>query len=275
MVKNTLGIVTNDPHDVFQSAVISGIRKVAAESHYDVAIYTNPEAKSQSIPSELNGLLVIANVLSNDTLRNLDAQGKPISLVSHRVPDTPIPLVMFNNQQGIAELVQHLVKRCNRSRMVFIRGLMDQVDAQERELAFRQELIRYNLHVPPHHFLRGDFSPKIAADSIKALLRRKTDFDGVIAADYPMAIAAVEALRNAGLSVPKQVSVVGFGDSPEAEEAGLTTLGASVNDLGACAARQLISQISGARISGITVLSVRLIVRQTCGYQPPRQKSDN
>jgi LacI family transcriptional regulator len=270
MAKNLLGIVTNDPHDVFQSAVIAGIRKVANEHHYDLAIYTNPEASGEPIPSRVDGLLVIANVLSNDMLRHLYEQRKPLSLVSHRVPDTPIPVVLSNNQQGISELVQHLVKRCNRTRMVFIRGLMDQADAQERELAFRQEMIRFNLRVPPHHFLRGDFSPDVAAASIKALLRRKPDFDSVVASDYPMAIAAVQALREAGLSVPQQVSVVGFGDNADAEAAGLTTLAATVNELGACAARQLISQIRGARISGVTMLAVRLVIRETCGYRPKR-----
>ncbi|HLY28308.1 MAG TPA: hypothetical protein VKQ72_18315, partial [Aggregatilineales bacterium] len=99
MAKNLLGIVTNDPHDVFQSAVIAGIRKVVNEHHYDLAVYTNPEASGDPIPSQVDGLLVIANVLSNDTLRRLYSQRKPISLVSHRVPDTPIPVVLSNNQQ--------------------------------------------------------------------------------------------------------------------------------------------------------------------------------
>ena len=53
----------------------------------------------------------------------------------------------------------------------------------------------------------------------------------------------------------------------EAQSAGLTTAAASVIEMGACAARQLISQINGLRISGITTLSVRLVVRATCGFK--------
>jgi DNA-binding LacI/PurR family transcriptional regulator len=57
--------------------------------------------------------------------------------------------------------------------------------------------------------------------------------------------------------------VVGFGDAPEAEAAGLTVVAADVIEQGRRTARQLISQIEGQRISGVTVLQVRLIVRDT------------
>ncbi|MEP7289110.1 MAG: substrate-binding domain-containing protein [Chloroflexota bacterium] len=89
-----------------------------------------------------------------------------------------------------------------------------------------------------------------------------------MASDYLMAISAVETLRAAGIRVPADVSVAGFGDAPEAESFGLSTVAASVTELGACAARQLIAQIKGLRISGITLLSVRLVIRQTSVITP-------
>jgi len=177
-------------------------------------------------------------------------------------------VVVSNNQQGMTQLVHHLVKRCQRSNLVFIRGLTGQTDAQERELAFRQELIRYDLRVPPEHYLQGDFSPAIAAESLKGLLAQGARFDAIVACDYIMAIEAVNVLRQSGVKVPEDVSVVGFGDNKEAETAGLTTVAANIMELGGCAARQLISQIKGLRISGVTMLSVRMMMRQTCGYRP-------
>jgi len=272
MSAGTVGIVTNDPYNVFQRAVISGIREVMDRSHYDVEICSfndkvQPSAVMLSELTNFDGLIVISNVLAEDTLRSLYRHGKPISLISHHVPDIPIPVVVSNNQQGIAELVYHLVKRCQRRNILFIRGLMEQMDAQERELAFRQELIRHNLQIPSSFFLRGDFIPDIAAESLQALLSMGVEFDSIVACDYVMAIAVLEVLRSSGIAVPGAVSVVGFGDNPQAEAAGLTTVAASITELGACAARQLLSQLSHFRIRGVTVLSVRLMVRQTCGYQ--------
>jgi LacI family transcriptional regulator len=83
-----------------------------------------------------------------------------------------------------------------------------------------------------------------------------------------MGITAVEVLAQHGLRVPADVSVVGFGDAPEAEAAGLTTVAADIVEQGRRTARQLISQQQGTRITGVTVLSVRLVIRQTCGCSP-------
>jgi LacI family transcriptional regulator, galactose operon repressor len=269
---NKLGVITNNQHEVFQQAVIAGIGQVAAQHGYTVVVDScaeDPEhPKGITLdPRDVAGILVIANVAPDPFLRTIYQMGKPLSLVSHQAPDMPIPSVMSNNDQGIVELVKHLVTRCQRQDLVFIRGLMDQNDGRQREIVFRQELMRYNLRVPETHFLRGDFSPAVAAESVQALLKSGDHFDAIVAADYVMGIAALDVLRAAGIEVPQAVSVVGFGDAPEAEAAGLTTVAASVNDLGACAARQLISQIKGVRISGVTILSVQLIVRETCGYK--------
>lgn len=153
--------------------------------------------------------------------------------------------------------------RPGRRRVVFIRGLEGQWDSKGRETAFAREVMRYNLHVPPEHMLRGDFSAAVAARSLEALIASGAQFDAVLAADYLMGIAAVETLRRAGYAVPEGVSVVGFGDALEAEAAGLTTVAADVAEQGRRAARQLIRQIEGLPIRGMTVLSVRLVIRDT------------
>jgi LacI family transcriptional regulator len=211
------------------------------------------------------GVLVIANPVPDDFLRTIYQSGKPLSLISHQVPDLPIPVVMSNNEQGIAALVKHLVTRCERRKLVFVRGIPTQSDAAEREVAFRQELRRYNLQIPENHYIAGDFSPETAAHSLHDLIANNIDFDAVVAADYLMAMAAIEELEKAGIKVPEQVSVVGFGDALEARTAGITTVSADVTELGRRAAAQLLSQINNMPIRGVTVLNVQLIVRESCG----------
>ncbi len=266
---NQLGIITNNQQDVFQRGVIAGIQQVATQHGYTILIdsYAEDPVHPRPItlnPANVDGVLVIANAAPDDLLHTLYRMGKPVSLVSHQSPDLPIPVVLSNNTQGVAELMRHLVTRCNRRDLVFIRGLMDQRDGRQREAAFRQELLRYNLRVPEHRFLRGDFSALVAADSLRQLIASGDQFNGIVVSDYVMAIAAVDVLRTARINVPEDVSVVGFGDDAEAEAAGLTTVSANITELGGCAARQLISQIKGLRISGVTMINVRLIPRQTC-----------
>jgi len=264
----TLGIVTNNRHHVFQRNIIAGVEEVAGQRGCDVVVDSiaenprHPRPVSLDIPA-LAGVLVISNVLSDDFLRDLYHTGKPLSLISHRVPDAPIPAVIPDNREGIAKLVQYVVEECGRTRIVFIRGDTRQNDAVQRERTFRQEALRYTLQVNEAFMLDGEFIPEVAAASMSRLLQSRADFDAVLASDYLMGVAAVEVLRSAGRRVPEDVSVVGFGDGQEAEAAGLTTVAAHEVELGRRGARQLIGQIEGLRIQGVTMLSTELVERAT------------
>jgi DNA-binding LacI/PurR family transcriptional regulator len=268
-----LGIITNDQHQVFQRDVIAGAREIAARHGYTVQIDSYAEDPDHPHPITLDyaamaGVLVIADAAPLSLLREMHESGTPLSLVSHSVAELPIPAVMADNVQGIAELVRHVVERCHRRKLVYIRGVPTQRDSREREAVFFREMMRYNITVPDDHFLQGDFSAPVAAQSVQRLIASGADFDAIIAADYVMGISAVEVLTQHGLRVPGDVSVVGFGDAPEAEAAGLTTVAADIVEQGRRTARQLIGQQQGTRITGVTVLSVRLVIRETCGFRP-------
>lgn len=268
----SIGILTNDRHGVFQELVIAGVRDVMADHPYDVIIdsrVNNPDFAVTLDPTQVDGLVVIANAAPLEFIQKLHEQHKPLSLVSHQIPDLPVPAVVFNNAQGIIILVRHLVKDCQRRRIAFIGGIPEQYDAIYRESAFRQEVMRYELDIPDHFFWRGEFAPEIAIESLHNALKDGLEFDAILAADYLMAAAVAEQLRAAGMRVPQEVAVVGFGDAPEAERTGITTVAANVRELGQRAARQLISQMRGLRIRGVTTLSVQLIIRESSAEFSP------
>lgn len=270
--QGTIGIITNITTGVFQRHVIQGISEIAAQRGYAVVIEALEESSAESaqvdlIEQAVDGVLVIANAAPEKTIRHLYQTHIPVSLISHEVPDIPVPAVLSNNRQGVAALVEHIVIKCARRQPVFIRGINQQADAMQREDALHQELMRYNLRLPEAYLLQGDFAAETAAQSMQTFLQTGAPFDAVIAADYIMARAAVEVLRSAGVQVPQQVSVVGFGDGPEAEAAGLTIVAADVIELGRRAAYQLIGQIKGLQIRGATTLSVHMVIRETCGYR--------
>jgi LacI family transcriptional regulator len=258
-----LGIITNNQYGVFQRNVITGVKDVAARRGYEVVVHSQLDMPATPLEIDvLAGVLIIANAVANDDVEMIYRSGVPVSLVCHQVPGLPIPAVMSNNVQGIGMLVKHLLDG-RRRRFVFIRGHREQNDQIQREAAFRRELMRYNLEMPEHRFLSGEFEPETAARSLRELLEYDRDFDAIIAADYLMAEAAIRVLEERGMHVPDEVSVVGFGDGPEAAAAGITTVAADIIELGRRGARQLIGQVEGLRIRGTTVLSVELVSRAT------------
>jgi LacI family transcriptional regulator len=274
--RGLIGVITNNQHEVFQQAVIRGVEEAAAARGYRVVVDSIAEDPIHPRPVALDleamsGVLVIANILPDDRLRELHEAGRPMTLISHHVAGLPIPSVITDNRRGMGLLARTLIAQCGCRRLVYIRGDMRQVDAVERDEAVERELMRAHLTIEPDFLVEGQFEPALTGSLMTDLLRRRRDFDGVLAADYQMALAALYALQHAGLRVPDEVQVAGFGDGVEAAEAGLTTVAADVVEQGRRGVRQLIGQMEGLRMRGVTVLNTSIVARATT--RPPEMEA--
>jgi LacI family transcriptional regulator len=269
MVARTMSVVTNHAAAVFQSSVIRGATEIAAAAGLELRVIESapgrPEEQVTAAAAATDCTLVLMNMLSDAALARLQATRQPLTLVSHAGTNLELPTVMHDNRQGIGQLMSHLIVDCARRQPVFIQGEQAQLDAQEREQAFREELMRHSLSVPERHFIPGGFEPHLATASLTEFLTTTSDFDSVVASDYLMGLAALQVLRATGREVPGDVSVVAFGDSSAAEAAGLTTVSADVVELGRRGARQLVAQLGGQNpgvmIRGRTLLSTQLQIR--------------
>ena len=101
-------------------------------------------------------------------------------------------------------------------------------------------------------------------ENFEKFLQKNIEFDAVLASDYLMAVKNVDMLNAHGIWVQEDVCVGGFGDGPEAIAKKLTTVGTDVVEVGRRSARQIIGQIEGLHIRGLTVLSTPFMERSTC-----------
>ncbi len=269
-------VLANNLDGVFQQSVLQGATERLGAEGFEVEpveVGGVQDAREltrlmEEVASKADGVLVISNAVSDAGLAVAMSRGAVATLISHRRHPHPgdraeqsPPTLMFDNLQGLQQLVAHLVNECGRTKPVFIGGDATQLDAQERERAFLDEAVRHELRVPAANLLAGDFTPERAGEALRRFMDAGGEFDCVIAADYLMGIAAQQTLREAGVKVPEEVAVVGYGDGPEAAAAGVTTVAADVVELGARAARQLLAQLAGERLTGRTLLSTHLIRR--------------
>lgn len=260
---SAIGIITNDKNQVFQHDIIAGVSDIVKDNYTIEVDYPRNRLPVSLDIDTLDGLLVIANILSHDELKALLDIGKPITLVSHQDAELPIPAVVQNNTDGMTKLLDYVVKDRERSQIVFISGDMNQDDAIQREELFQRGLMQYDMLTPDDYILKGDFNPVTAASSMLEFLEAEKPFDAVIAADYLMGCAVLDVMRLFEVNIPEDVSVVGFGDGPAAEDMGLTVVGGDVVELGRRAARQLLGQIEGMPMTGATWLNTELIVRDS------------
>ncbi|MEV4355453.1 LacI family DNA-binding transcriptional regulator [Nonomuraea sp. NPDC049625] len=169
-------------------------------------------------------------------------------------------VVDVDNQAGAYLAVRHLIER-GRHRIATITRPMDMLVSVHRLGGYRDGLIASGLEESPDLVAGGDFSEQSGAEATRELLARRPDLDAVFAASDLMALGSLRVLREAGRA---DVAVVGFDDSPFAEQAGLTSVHQPVEDMGREMVRLLLMLIDGGTPSrSVLVLTPHLAIRET------------
>lgn len=172
-----------------------------------------------------------------------------------------------DNVQGGHAITGHLLA-LGRRRIAFIG------DATEHRPEFRDRHVGYcsahaaaNIATDPRLQVdAADSTEQVGYRAMRELLDRKVAFDAVFAASDLLAIGAMHALREAGLQVPDQVSVVGFDDIPMASFASpaLTTVQQDTKLAGERLVETLLKLIAGEKV-GSAMLPAQVVIRRSCG----------
>jgi LacI family transcriptional regulator len=116
----------------------------------------------------------------------------------------------------------------------------------------------------------GDFSEQGGRAAAAALLRPRRRPTAIFAANDLSAFGVLAALREAGLRVPRDVSVVGFDDLPAAAhvQPPLTTVRQPLREMGGAAVRSLLARIAGEPAAGAVTLPTALVIRESTTRAP-------
>jgi DNA-binding LacI/PurR family transcriptional regulator len=101
----------------------------------------------------------------------------------------------------------------------------------------------------------------------RQLLSLQNPPTAIFAANDESALGAYQAAHEAGLSIPADVSIIGFDNIPEAEKAnpGLTTIDQSIQEMGRIATQMLVKLIEGEPLENYVMkTSTRLVIRESC-----------
>jgi DNA-binding LacI/PurR family transcriptional regulator len=166
--------------------------------------------------------------------------------------------------------VRHLHELGHR-RIAHISGMLDKRPGAERLRGYRHELQRLGVTPRDEYVGYGDFYVDSGYEAMRKLLALDEPPTAVVVAADMTALGAIRAANEAGLEVPRDLSVVGFDDIQLAEflHPPLTTLRQQKVALGEAAGRALIRHIEGEKdVPAAVTLPVDLIVRASTA--PPR-----
>ena len=286
--RKTIGVFASQVGRAWGTQFLAGVTDAAQELNVNLVHFIGgklapiPSDESQTSfglydlakPGQLDGLLMTADVaygVSEADLKAFRATHFNTPVVTQSVPLEGATMFIPNNVDGMSTLMRHLIQVHGYKRIAFIRGLMGQIDSEQRFQAYNAELKAHNLRLDNDLVVVGDFTQESGREAIRILLdERKVRFQAVVAANDRMAFGALEALQLRGVRVPDDVAVTGFDDLREAQTMGvpLTTVRQSFYTAGKNALQSLLKRINGDTVQRQVITPTQLLVRWSCGCLP-------
>jgi len=218
----------------------------------------------------IDGGVFIGAANHEPLIEELIAEGFMVAIVDQHLPGRTEPnriVFNFDNETGVGQAVDYLVS-LGHERIGMINGDMNRYSGPSKWRGFQAAMAKHQLPIVQQWMLPGDFNESSGYQAIKEFMRSKAELPtALFAANDSVAFGAIRALKEAGIQVPQDVSIVGFDDhilSAHSSPA-LTTIRVDFADMMDKLTRTLISSIeNGAETYLPVAVSTELVVRDSC-----------
>jgi len=270
---NTVGILVDDLLSPFSPPVVRGIQDRLKENNFFSLIVNSDwdlEQELAGIESLLSrpvdGIIFVeySHLTGSEALTSANKPG----VFVHRLFGTSIKnSVVPDDIYGASLAVEHLIQLGHRS-IAYISGLENWHNSKERLEGYRITLEKYGIPLVKEWVQPGNWESEGGYEAAQSLLQLPKRPTAIFAANDLMALGAIYAIQDAGLSVPDDIAVVGY-DNREftwIARPKITTVEMPVYEMGRIAAEILLQQIAdGTRANEEVKVKGELIIRDTCG----------
>jgi DNA-binding LacI/PurR family transcriptional regulator len=203
------------------------------------------EVMQELLDYQVDGIITASVAMTNDLTTRCSAAGIPIVMFNRGQDDERLSEVTSDNIAGGRRAARHLIETGHR-RIAHVMGWQGSSTGRDRAEGFRQALRDEGLE--PFAMIDGMYSRDVASDAVRAMFSGNEKPDGIFVSSDHMAFAIMDTLRfELGLSIPDDVSVVGYDDVPMAAwpSFNLTTIRQPVRRMVEATVDILLNQIEG------------------------------
>lgn len=193
-------------------------------------------------PHRFDGILVMSQSdADNAFIYHVKKAGIPLVVLNRHLDDPGIANVVANDREGVREAIDYAIGRGHR-RLAIMEGKTGFRSAAERKQGFLESLLAHGLSLPAEYQAAGDYSIDSGYRTMNSLLDLPEPPTLVFCANDDMAIGAMNACFARGVSVPDQVSLIGFDDIVFAgyTNPAMTTIRKPVADISELGTRKLV-----------------------------------
>ena len=276
MKTDTIALVFPDISGPFYSTVIRGVEQESGRHDHNVLIYgTHGKEGSgrflRTLSSKVDGLIIMARSIDEDSLLSLERQGVPFVLLGHSNGQLQCSTIAVDNEAGAYKAAAHLLEH-GHQRIGIITGPENSPDNKGRLQGYKRALLDAGVSLEQNMVVPGNFEYEGGQIAIHKLLESSSPPTAVLAANDEMAIGAIDAAQSRSLRVPEDLAVIGFDDIQMSAltRPSLTTVHQPMRLLGEAAVTLLFDRLQNSNgLPRHEVLDTKLVIRRSCGCRIP------
>jgi LacI family transcriptional regulator len=255
----TIGIIFEEitdyglQHPLF-SKILESYKKVVESHGYDIMFLAknmgtqNGSYLEHSMRKQIDAILVLCEDFNSEEMLELYQSKLPIILIDYAVPTAVT--ITSNNAQGMDQGVRFL-KELGHTKIAHVYGDTDTFIGGKRKLAFETSMKKYDLPLDETFLISGEyFSKEDGYRAMQHILALDTQPTAIFCASDMLAIGALQAIKEAGKSVPEDYSIVGFDgiDIGQLITPRLTTIRQDARKIGEIAARKTFQLLDNPKL---------------------------
>lgn len=247
-----IGLVVAYLENQFYPVVLELLSQALQARGYHVLVFMAgnstervPEVMAELLDYQVDGIITASVAMTNDLTTRCSAAGIPVVMFNRGQDDNRLSEVTSDNILGGRRAAQHLIET-GHCHIAHVMGWQGSSTGRHRAEGFLQALQEARL--APHSMIDGMYSRDVASEAVRTMFAAKDKPDGIFVGNDHMAFSVMDTLRfELGLSVPGDISVIGYDDVPMAAwpSYNLTTIRQPVRRMVEATVDILLNQIEG------------------------------
>jgi LacI family transcriptional regulator len=248
---NSVGILVSELHGPFYGSMMSAIEiqlRASAKHAIITAGHSNEKDERDGIEfligRSCDALIMHVEAVSDEYLIELSQGTTPIFLINRLIPEISGRCISLNNESGGYLATKSLIEQGHKD-LAYISGPQWKDDARQRLAGHKRALEESGIALNQTLIVEGDFTETGGCDAMTQLLNKKLPMTAVVCANDEMACGAMGIIREHGLSIPNDISVIGFDNVTFASYLypKLSTIDYPIYNMGQMAARLVLKTV--------------------------------
>lgn len=213
---HTIGVVIPELNNIFCTEIITGMEDILRKKGYATIVCdcrTDKKLEREAVEflyrKRVDGIINMPVDSTGAHLKQFETAKKPIVIIDRKLPQIACDSILVDNRDAAKKAVDILIENGHRH-IGLITGPEEIYTAKERYYGYETALSEAGIQVDPGLVVHSDYTIRGAVSGVEKLLDAHPDVTALFAANYEMTMGTMIVLNERGISIPEEISVIGF-----------------------------------------------------------------